>query len=83
MLKLLGRRKTRAARADDVPPSFGTPVADSLQQLGEEMLDSAARIRKYEPLPLDIMRDYGLPLVAAGRAEMDAFGALCRALGRK
>jgi len=81
MLKLLGRRK--AARADDVPPDFGTPVADSLQQLGEEMLDSARWIRKFEPLPLDIMRDYGQPLVAAGLAEMDAFGALCRSLGRR
>lgn len=65
----------------EVPPDFGTPVADSLEGLGEELISAAQMIRRHEPLPLEIMRRHGLKTARANMAAIDAMGALMRDLG--
>ena len=67
--------------AVEVPPDFGTPVADSLEGLGEELISAAQVIRRHEPLPLEILKRHGMKTARANMAAIDAMGALMDDLG--
>ena len=71
----------RKAKPVEVPPDFGTPVADSLEGLGESLIYAAGVIRRHEPLSLDILRKHGLKTSRANAAAIDAMGELMRDLG--
>ncbi len=58
-----------------------TPVSDSLEGLGEQMIDTARFIRSYEPMSIDVMRDVGIPLMRAGMDEMECLSRLMQRLG--
>ncbi len=76
---MFGRKRLPAARTDDVPADFGTPVSDSIEESGHAMIEIARRLRRYEPLPLDVLRDYGAPLMRANAEASDRLAALLRA----
>jgi hypothetical protein len=74
-------RRSQAAR-DSTPADFGTPVSDSLESTGETMIEIARWLRKYEPLSLEALRDYGAPLMAASGVLADRLADMMRANGK-
>ena len=69
--------------AVEVPPDFGTPVSDSFEGLGEELISSARSIRRYEPLPLKILKKHGMRTSRANAAAVEALGDLLKDFGEE
>ena len=55
----------------DVPADFGTPVADAMMILANNLADMAQTIGRFEPLSLKILGDY-FPTLMDAHTQMNA-----------